>query len=105
MYVIVWKYKVKPSDKVQFESEYGHGGIWVSFFKESEGYVGSKLYSGKDDYYLLIDAWDSRESHDHFLKEKYDHYHRLSDQYRYLYEEEICIGDFHELNAAMTTIL
>ena len=105
MYVVVWKYKVRPSDRAQFEAEYGHGGTWISFFRGSNGYVGSKLYSGKDDYYLLIDAWDSRESYLSFIETKKPDYQRLSDQFSYLYEEELFVGDFHELNGAFSTIL
>lgn len=105
MYVVVWKYKVRPSDRAEFEAEYGQGGTWISFFRGSNGYVGSKLYSGRDNCYLLIDAWDSRESYQSFIEAKKPDYQRLSDHFSYLYEEEVCVGDFHELNGAFSTIL
>ena len=105
MYVVVWKYKVKPTDRSRFESEYGQGGTWVSFFRGSNGYVGSKLYAGRDNHYLLIDAWDSRESYLHFTETNQPDYQRLSDHFSYLYEEELCVGDFHELNSDFSIIL
>lgn len=105
MYVIVWKYKVRPADRSGFEVEYGSGGIWVSFAKGSTGYIGSKLYKGKDHYYLLIDAWDSKDSYENFLAAKRTHYQQLSEQFSYLFEEGICIGEFSELKGVLTTIL
>ncbi|HEX5171586.1 MAG TPA: antibiotic biosynthesis monooxygenase [Cyclobacteriaceae bacterium] len=105
MYVVVWKYKVRPADRIQFEAEYGHGGAWVSLFRGSKGYVGSKLYAGTDNHYLLIDAWDTRKSYENFLEAKQVQYQHLSDQFKYLYAEEIRIGDFHELNEALSSIL
>ncbi len=105
MYVIVWKYKINPSDRPKFEAEYGPGGSWVSFFRGSLGYVGSKLYLGKDHSYLLIDAWVSKDAYKRFRDAKQNRYQQLSDQFSYLFEEEICIGDFHELKGVLTSIL
>jgi len=105
MYVVVWKYTIKSSDRAEFESEYGPGGTWASFFRGSSSYVGSKLYAGKDYSYLLIDAWDSKDAYLNFLELKQDRYQQLSEQFKYLFEDEICIGDFYELKGIMTTIL
>lgn len=105
MYVVVWKYKIKLSERSEFESEYGLNGSWSAFFRKSQDFLGSKLFAGNNLTYLIIDAWDTRQAYESFLQRFRLEYELLSEQFRYLFEEENRIGDFHEINGALTTIL
>lgn len=105
MYIIVWKYKVKSTDRSGFETEYGPGGTWVNFFRVSTGYLGSKLYSGKDQSYLSVEAWDSKHSQQSFMEANRDTFLQLHERCSYLIEEGVCVGDFTEIKGVLTTIL
>lgn len=105
MYIIVWKYKVKSTDRSRFETEYGPGGTWVNFYKRSIGYLGSKLYSGRDQSYLLVEAWDSKNSQQSFMESNRSFFLELRERCSYLIEEGVCIGDYIELKGVLTTIL
>ena len=105
MYVVVWKYKIKLTERREFETEYGLNGSWSAFFRKSQAFLGSKLFAGNNHTYLIIDAWDTRQAYENFLQRFRLEYELLSDQFTYLFEEESRIGDFHEINGALTTIL
>lgn len=105
MYVVVWKYRIKSSDRTAFETEYGLNGSWSAFFRKSQNFIGSKLFAGRNLSYLIIDAWDTRQSYEDFLQRFRFQYESLSEQLKYLFEEEDRIGDFQDVNGMMTTIL
>jgi hypothetical protein len=63
------------------------------------------LFAGNNLTYLIIDAWDTRQAYENFLQRFRLEYELLSEQFNYLFEEENRIGDFHEINGALTTIL
>lgn len=97
MYLVVWKYTVIPADRSLFEREYGYAGAWSFFFRKSARYIGSRLYRGGDNQYLLMDAWESKDAYDKFLLEHKSEYDQLSDRYGYLYKTEERMGEFTEV--------
>ena len=103
MYIVIWKYKVKAEDREAFEGAYGRGGEWTHLFRKSPKFVGTKLYKGEGNIYLLIDAWDNRQSYLDFLTVFSDQYNSLCIKYKYLFEEEIQIGDFSEIQSELSS--
>ena len=97
MFIILWKYNVKPENRDAFELEYGGGGVWEKLFANSEGYAGSYLHRGADDssYYLVTDRWESREAFDFFIFTHNETYKKLNDLLSHLYESEERIGAFN----------
>ena len=98
MFIIVWKYKIKPDNRVLFESEYGKKGAWSRFFKRSKDYSGSELYNSQEgnDIYLLMDSWFDKKSYDNFINEQKNGYERLSLKFENLYETEEKLGTITE---------
>ena len=66
MHIIVWKYKVKEENRVEFEFEYGKLGTWSKLFNTSENYKGSTLHRNSD-IYLLVDTWLDKQSYESFI--------------------------------------
>lgn len=97
MYSIVWKYKIKPEFRDEFELEYGQEGRWAKLFDRSSSYHGSILHSSVDDrnMYLLIDQWSSQGDYEHFLKQHERSYQSISTGIEHLYSLEERIGGFN----------
>jgi hypothetical protein len=99
MYVIVWKYKVKPACSERFEHEYGKQGSWSVFFGDSDKYIGSFLCKSDEEpeVYLLVDKWKDQISYNDFMRIKSAIYEQLNRQFESLYESEEKIGDFTDM--------
>ncbi len=96
MYLIIWKYKIKPANREKFEDEYGSAGTWSVFFSQSSHYKGSFLYKSEEEEntYLLIDTWVDKQTYDDFRQTKAESYHQLSASLQYLYVTEEKTGTF-----------
>lgn len=96
MYLIVWKYTVKKEKQEDFEQAYGPTGSWQQFFEHSSDHIGSFLYrgDGAPNTYLLIDRWESKESHEAYLSENAVAYDQLNDRCRSLYDHEELLGSY-----------
>lgn len=90
MYVIVWKYKVKPENCKKFEKAYGPEGSWANFFRKSEHYRGTCLFKSEktSDAYLLLDFWSTKEACETFISQYNEKYQQLSHQLQDIYQEE-----------------
>lgn len=97
MYLVIWKYKIIAADRRLFEREYGYAGAWAHFFRRSKQYIGSRLYRGESNQYLLMDAWENKDAYEKFLDDYRSEYDQLSDRYGYLYKTEERMGEFTEV--------
>lgn len=73
MFITIWKYKVKPGKKTEFEELYGNKGDWVKLFNKFPGYIKTDLIKNlnDNDMYLTMDYWLSKDAYDNFkLKSK-----------------------------------
>ena len=93
MHIIVWKYKVKEENRVEFEFEYGKLGTWSKLFNTSENYKGSTLHRNSD-IYLLVDTWLDKQSYESFINLNSKEYDFMSSKFEELYESEQEIGRF-----------
>ena len=69
-FVTIWKYKVEPEKKTEFEELYGDEGDWVKLFKKFPGYIKTDLIKdlNNNGTYLTLDYWVSREAYYNFKK-------------------------------------
>ncbi|MBF0544415.1 MAG: antibiotic biosynthesis monooxygenase [Candidatus Riflebacteria bacterium] len=99
MYIILWRYKVRPENLSQFESAYGPAGRWVQLFKRGEGFISTELlhYSENNNEYLTIDRWNSREASKMFLANFDGEYKKIDFEMENLTLEETFLGSFESI--------
>jgi heme-degrading monooxygenase HmoA len=68
VYQIVWEFEVEPAQATAFEREYGAKGVWATFFREGDGFLGTALFQSLEDggRYLTVDRWTSRAAFESF---------------------------------------
>lgn len=68
MYLLIWRFRVRPERRDEFLRRYAADGDWATLFGRSEEYVGTELLQadGELDAFLTIDRWHSREGWDRF---------------------------------------
>jgi heme-degrading monooxygenase HmoA len=68
MFQIVWEFEVDPGRATEFEREYGACGVWATFFREGEGFLGTELFRSLEraPRYITIDRWSSRAAFENF---------------------------------------
>jgi len=97
MFLIIWKYEVRPNHVTDFEKAYEHDGAWAKLFARSEGFLGVQLLRGSEGGYLTIDHWrteaDFLNFKDKFRKEYLD----LDLETEGWTDKETCVGTFHTL--------
>ena len=97
MFIIAWKYIIKPKFRNEYIDTYKENGKWSRLFKRSESYKYSKLFQKDNAEYLLIDAWESEETYNNFKKKYSEEYQLLCNDTDSLYESEEKIGEYIEV--------
>ena len=99
MYKIIWKFKIKPELRNEFEAVYQSDGKWAQLFRQATGYVGTELLHdvGEDPSYITIDTWVSLKDFEEF-KIKWKNEYRICDQEcEKLTVSETYIGSFYSV--------
>ncbi len=67
-YHLVWQFETDPARRAEFEAAYGPDGLWVTLFRQGDGYLDTELFRevGGSCRYVTIDRWLSRGSYDAF---------------------------------------
>ena len=96
MYVIIWKFVVKPGLEDDFESVYGPNGTWAQFFRRGHGYIATELLrdTSAPGQYVTIDRWDSKAAYEEFKKRFADNYSAIDQECEVLTESETEIGTY-----------
>lgn len=98
MYILLWQFRPKPGLEKEFESAYGHEGDWVQFFRQGDGYVGTKLLKETSSaFYITIDEWSSKEAYETFRTKHEARYRELDRQFEALTASETHLGSFSPL--------
>jgi heme-degrading monooxygenase HmoA len=94
MFIIIWKYQVKPETQTEFEAIYSPNGVWAELFKKSTGYLGTELLRDERNLqrYFTIDRWESKEDYQAFLFQYEKEYKALDAQCESLTESESLLG-------------
>lgn len=100
MYVIIWKYQVKPERLTEFEKVYSADGAWAELFREAAGYLKTELlHDSKDVHsYMTIDRWKSSTAYETFLEIWGQTYETLDAQCEGLTESEVLLGRWETLH-------
>jgi uncharacterized membrane-anchored protein YitT (DUF2179 family)/heme-degrading monooxygenase HmoA len=90
MYVVTWRYEVKPDRLEEFRHEYGPEGSWVKLFQRGDGYVKTDLLPSKTDpfEFTTIDYWTSKEAFNHFKAVHGEEYDQLDREFTQLTTRE-----------------
>ena len=102
MFIRIWRYRVRQSDRERFEAIYRPDGDWARLFDRSASYLGTELLRGEDDAdgaasYVTIDRWRSGSDWLRFRDEHDEDYRALDRSCEALTDEELEIGDFTQL--------
>lgn len=65
MYVIAWRFAVRPDAVADFERHYSPAGTWASFFRRTDGFIRTELLKSMNvpDEYMTIDYWESKDAY------------------------------------------
>ena len=71
MFLVLWKYDVKPAFESRFERVYGPDGDWAQFFRRDPHYRETRLLRElfRPSVYVTLDFWDSREPYENFRQQ------------------------------------
>jgi heme-degrading monooxygenase HmoA len=94
MYVMIWKFVVKPGREADFEAAYGPDGVWAQFFRRGPGYIETELLRDTATrlQYFTIDRWDSRAAFENFQARFSAGYKAIDEECEVLTESELKIG-------------
>lgn len=103
MYVIIWKFAVKPGLESDFEAVYGPDGTWAQFFRRGHGHLETELLRDAlvAGQYVTIDRWESKAAYEEFRTRFADSYSAIDQECEVLTESETEIGTY-ELVAPRT---
>ena len=95
MYILLWQFRPKPGFEKEFESAYGPEGDWARFFRNGDGYLGTKLLKETSSaFYITIDEWSSKEAYETFRSKHEARYRELDQQFEALTSSETHLGSF-----------
>jgi quinol monooxygenase YgiN len=96
MYVVIWRYRIDPSQRARFERTYGAKGEWAKFFSGSTDYLGTELLidDERPGEYVTIDRWTKEEAYSAFLADNEAAYDRLDRKCEALTLSESRIGAY-----------
>ena len=101
MFVIVWKYAVRPEAVDDFRAVYGPDGDWARLFRRSPGFLGVELIADERDHsFLTIDRWVSETAFAAFMDAERDGYEILDHGLAALTESEQLVFRGHPVGVA-----
>ncbi len=70
-YVVIWRYRVDPSQQAKFAKAHGPKGDWAKLFAGSKDYRGTELLADDErpGEYVTIERWASQEAYSAYLAE------------------------------------
>ena len=95
MFLILWTYRVRPTEAPQFEKHYCTNGTWAAFFRNGKGYLGTQLLRDCDDQHVFatIDRWESQAAYEAFRTTHSEEYKRIDESCDKLTVSETHLGN------------
>ena len=94
MYTIVWAFRVRQDQTVEFERIYSPEGDWARLFARAPGFLGTALsLEAGTGRFITVDCWSSREAHATFLADFATEYARLDASCAELTTEETRLSE------------
>ncbi|HXU15034.1 MAG TPA: ribosomal protein S18-alanine N-acetyltransferase [Terriglobales bacterium] len=99
LFIVAWKFAVRPEHGRDFERAYGPYGDWVRLFHTGDGYLKTELHRDPENssLYFTLDFWRSREQYKAFRERESAAYHLIDARCEHLTESEELLGDFADL--------
>jgi [ribosomal protein S18]-alanine N-acetyltransferase len=101
LFIVAWRFAVRPEHRRDFERAYGPYGDWVRLFHTGDGYIKTELHRDPENpsHYLTLDFWRSPEQYDAFRERERAAYHSIDARCEHLTENEELLGDFADLSS------
>jgi hypothetical protein len=82
MFLALWEFEVKPGCEKRFEKVYGPEGAWARLFRRHPHYHETRLVrdSFRQNVYLTMDFWSSRQSYETFMKKHKKEYQAIDSE-------------------------
>jgi heme-degrading monooxygenase HmoA len=98
MIVRLWRYRVAPAHRAEFERRYGSDGDWARLFREGEGYLGTQLLRDPlvAGVYVTLDRWRNDGDLQAFFTRFGAQYAALDKQCDALTEDEVDLGQYED---------
>jgi hypothetical protein len=95
MYVIIWKYSVRPEHRESFIEYYHSEGKWARFFHQATEYFGTDFFQLDDkSQFVTIDKWSNRGAYKQFLDKNHLDYHELDKCCEEFTTHESLLGEY-----------
>jgi heme-degrading monooxygenase HmoA len=94
VYVIVWRFIVKPDRRAEFERHYGADGTWAEFFRRDPACVRTELLRGDGNEYLTLDYWSSEAAFLAFRAAHLAEYEEIDRGFEAMTESELRVGAY-----------
>ena len=100
MFVILWRFVVRPEVVDVFLQHYSDTGSWAQLFRRSPLFLGTDLIRSSDDAttFVTIDRWHSREAFEDFQREHGAEYARLDGLCEGLTLREELLGRYENID-------
>ena len=101
MFLVLWEYEVKPGSAERFEKDYGPAGDWAQLFRTDLHYHETRLLRDpfRQNVYLTLDFWTSRESYETFLADHRAEYKAIDAIGERLTANEHRIGAYEQISS------
>lgn len=79
MFQILWQFDTTDERAAAFAEAYGPEGVWVAFFRQAPGYLGTDLFrrSAAPPCFLTLDRWETRAAYESFRRARAVEYSAL----------------------------
>jgi quinol monooxygenase YgiN len=96
MYVVVWRFEVKPEHVSDFKVHYGPNGSWAALFRRNSSYIRTDLLHDRQRpaEFLTLDYWQDKASYQEFQSRSREAYTDLDHECESLTLREELLGDF-----------
>jgi ribosomal-protein-alanine acetyltransferase len=101
LFIVAWRFAVRPEHQRDFERAYGPHGDWVRLFRTGDGYLKTELHRDPENpsRYFTLDFWGSREQYEAFRERESAAYSSIDARCEHLTENEELLGDFADLSS------
>ena len=79
LFRILWEFETSDDLAARFIEAYGPTGVWVTFFRQAPGYLGTDLFtrSSAPPCFLTLDRWETRAAYEAFHRDRAAEYSAL----------------------------
>jgi quinol monooxygenase YgiN len=94
LYIVVWRFRIRPSAEQAFLEGYGPNGSWARLFRQGTGFRKTDLARSVEDLrvFYTLDEWNSEAAYGEFREAFRQQYEALDQSFEGLTEDERLVG-------------